>query len=187
MLCSFKHVRLTYHNIFPPMKICKKTTVQMLHPHQVSMEEQNQSKLLDHIQVQFWAETFLFRRSQKPAKSQGYWYWYVSACDSQHLLHMFGSIWFEPCFTKDASIFIYIWYRVAMPPPTPPQCNVPHPHPSPPVDVECGCSYWFWVHKLCRITTIKGTLQRKHLDLSRKGVKHTKTIRHDHPRENPHF
>ena len=36
----------------------------------------------------------------------------------------------------------------------------------PPVDVECGCSYWFWVHKLCRITTIKGTLQRKHLGLT---------------------
>ena len=34
------------------------------------------------------------------------------------------------------------------------------------MDVECGCSYWFWVHKLCRITTIKGTLQRKHLGLT---------------------
>ena len=52
------------------------------------------------------------------------------------------------------------------PPPPPPNVMCPIFTPPPPVDVECGCSYWFWVHKLCRITTIKGTLQRKHLGLT---------------------
>ena len=71
-------------------------------------------------------------------------------------------------------ICVYMIQGRHAPPPPPPNVMYPILTPPPPVDVECGCSYWFWVHKLCRITTIKGTPQRKHLGL-------TCNVPHPHP------